>query len=280
MGVARRRCRGLDVDVIECPKFEWLDLVASEHGPKHGLTRLVLCVLALHMNQQGGSCFPSQTKIAKRAGISVRSVRHHIGLAVDGGWLKVEGQKLRRGHASFVNDYTATIRASLVLLTKTPPWVDDPTWKQAAAPAGRSNGNGQAAADAGGSPSESKHPAPDARQAALGAKPPAANDTTPGNLRTDTRQELPTNSSSESSINFPKNTSENVPPKPAALGEGVFETVKEPEPIPEAARREIAEVIQKHPRRTNVEVRQILGDKYGTQDIRQVRDSMPMRATG
>ena len=45
---------------VQCDKWEWLDLIASEHGPPNASTRLVLFVLSLHMMRKGASCFPSQ----------------------------------------------------------------------------------------------------------------------------------------------------------------------------------------------------------------------------
>ena len=87
--------------------FQWRNLVCSEHGPK-STTRLVLIVLSLHMNSDGGSCFPSVETVAKRAGISKRAVCEHLNLAATLGWITrfrkgESGRSWRKWH------YQATI---------------------------------------------------------------------------------------------------------------------------------------------------------------------------
>ena len=83
---------------LECDRWEWRDLFASEHGPPDPSTRLVLFVLSLHMNQNGENAFPAQQLIATRTGLSERSVRTHLDHAVRGGWLRIS-KKARRGQA-------------------------------------------------------------------------------------------------------------------------------------------------------------------------------------
>jgi hypothetical protein len=217
--VARKKGQELD-------KWEWLDVLASEHGPADPSTRLVLFVLGLHMSQSGERCFPSQKLIAARSALSERSVRVHLDRAEAGGWIGIY-RKRRGGQAWFVNEYVASIPKEVAGLVKEKPWIIDPEWVRPAESAARQADTRQnlppvdeQEADGAG------HPADNARHPANGAA-------TGGSLRTDTRQNLPPNSSSNSSSNFPKNT-----PKERAPHRVFFENkVKSPEQI-EAEERE------------------------------------------
>jgi hypothetical protein len=182
---------------LECERWQWRELFASEHGPSDTGTRLVLFVLALHMNQDGESAYPAQELIARRSGLSVRSVRKHLQLAEQGGWLNIH-QKRRRGQAWFVNEYAATIPDGLAELCKSKPWEDDPTWGRAENSAGR--------LDHPAMSRENKHPANGARRPAIDAEHPANASVTPGKICRDARQGLPTNTSDNSSMNSPLNT--------------------------------------------------------------------------
>jgi Helix-turn-helix domain len=168
---------------IECERWQWRELFASEHGPVDPSTRLVLFVLALHMNPQGENAFPSQETIAKRTGLSARSVRTHLDRAAKAGWLRIY-RKARKGQAWFVSQYVATIPEKLTGLCTSKPWEHDPSWRRAANSAGRPRSV----------PSDYQHPANGAERAAI-------DDTTPGKICRDARKELPTNSPSNSSSN-------------------------------------------------------------------------------
>lgn len=90
------------------PLFTWRSAVASEGGPPRSTTRHVLLTLSLHMNEKGGSCFPSTRTLAEETGLSRRSVETHINLAVADGWLRkrligLKGQRWRR------SEYEATL---------------------------------------------------------------------------------------------------------------------------------------------------------------------------
>jgi len=191
---------------VECERWQWRELVASEHGPADPSTRLVLFVLALHMNQSGDNAFPSQATIARRAGLSERSVRTHLGLAENGGWIKVFN-KPRKGQAWFVHEYLATIPDELAQFCTSKPWEDDPTWQRAENSAGRpSNGVDKSSVNG-------RHPAILAGHPAILAQRPANASGTPGKFCRNARQGLPTNSSSNSSMN----PSINTPMEGAAL---------------------------------------------------------------
>jgi DNA-binding Lrp family transcriptional regulator len=82
------------------PLFTWRSSVASEHGP-HPTLRHILLTLSLHMNERGGSCFPSQKTLATETGLSERAVRDRLKEAEKQGWLirqhrDVSGQGWRR----------------------------------------------------------------------------------------------------------------------------------------------------------------------------------------
>jgi helix-turn-helix protein len=200
---------------IEVDRWQWRELFASEHGPADYPTRLVLFVLSLHMGHDGDQAWPSQETIAKRAGLSDRAVRKHIALAQESGWLRVEPRR-QHGQAWFVHEYTAMIPENLAQFCTARPWEEDPTWKrperragrrkQRAEPgAGRQSSERDYVAEKGGvvanseamSPSVDKtprRPEPGARRAEPGAA-------TGGTPCRDARHAVPTNSSSNSSIN-------------------------------------------------------------------------------
>jgi hypothetical protein len=185
-------------DSLECDKWEWLDLIASEYGPPDRSTRLVLFVLSLHMTQKGQSCFPSQELIAKRSGLSVRAVRDHLNRAEQGSWIGIYSKR-RKGQAWFVHEYVASIPSHLAGLLKEKPWVADPLYRRpmesASSPDTRQD-----------LPPVEQHAANGAGRPANNAERPANGAATPGNLRTDTRQDLPTNFPSNSSENSLRNT--------------------------------------------------------------------------
>lgn len=200
MSQAQRQAQELD-------KWEWLDLLAGEHGPPDPSTRLVLFVLSLHMSQAGERCFPSQKLIATRSALSERSVRVHLDRAQAAGWIGIY-RKRRTGQAWFVNTYVAMIPKELAGLAKEKPWVEDPVYRQPAESSGDARQN---------LPPVSQHPANGAGHPADIAQHPAESAGTGGNLRHDARQNLPTNlpsnSPSNSSVNLPKNAQ---PPKATA----------------------------------------------------------------
>ena len=200
---------------LECERWQWRELFASEHGPDDPSTRLVLFVLSLHMNQDGGNAFPAQELIAKRSGLSVRSVRTHLANAAQAGWLKIY-QKTQKGKAWYVHEYVATIPDELAEFCTAKPWEDDPQWQRPANSAGRSTKSKpqRPANSAGRQGSErlvpkvqvDQRPANGAERPAILAPRPANDDTTTGNLRHNDRQSLPTNSSSNSSSNSSLNS--------------------------------------------------------------------------
>jgi hypothetical protein len=71
--------------------FTWRDALISEYGPGP-TTRHVLLTLSLHMDKDGGSCFPSTKKTARETGLSERTVCTHLEIAKAQGWIEKNGR--------------------------------------------------------------------------------------------------------------------------------------------------------------------------------------------
>jgi hypothetical protein len=83
------------------PLLAWRGAVVSADGPPNPTTRLVLLVLGLHMDNDGGSCFPSTARVAAMTALTERSVCTHIAEAELLGWIRREsagasGQRWKR----------------------------------------------------------------------------------------------------------------------------------------------------------------------------------------
>lgn len=70
-------------------------------------TKLVLLVLAAHMDDMCGECFPSQTHLARQTGLSKRAVIEHLGRAEQAGWLRKKSRGLNGSKWSSI-EYDAT----------------------------------------------------------------------------------------------------------------------------------------------------------------------------
>lgn len=82
------------------PLFTWRSaIVDARVAPT---TKLVALCLSLHMNERGGSCFPSQALLAWESGLTARSVREHLGILEGEGWI------VRTKQAGRVDLYEAT----------------------------------------------------------------------------------------------------------------------------------------------------------------------------
>jgi hypothetical protein len=66
---------------------DWRDAVRSDRGPPSSTTRQVLIEVSLWMNNDTLIAYPSEETIAKKCRLSVRSVRTHLKLAADQGWI-------------------------------------------------------------------------------------------------------------------------------------------------------------------------------------------------
>lgn len=83
------------------PLFSWRGAIAGSTLPP--TTRLVAFTLSLHMNERGGSAFPSVPTLGRESGLSENAVRDHLNALVKDGWLQREVGGGRRA-----NTYTAT----------------------------------------------------------------------------------------------------------------------------------------------------------------------------
>lgn len=94
------------------PLFTWRSAIAaSELAPSH---RLVALTLSLHMNERGGSAFPSRATLALETGLSPRSVSRILRSLVGDGWLTVEVRFDARGRQTS-SRYVAAVPAGLLL---------------------------------------------------------------------------------------------------------------------------------------------------------------------
>lgn len=67
------------------PLFSWRSAITdSGLSPT---TRLVALVLSLHMNERGGSCYPSQATLARESGLHEDTVKDHLRQLREAGWL-------------------------------------------------------------------------------------------------------------------------------------------------------------------------------------------------
>lgn len=89
-------------------RFSWQRLVASDKGPKSSTRRHVLLTLSLHMDQTGGSCFPSERTVAVETGLSRRAVNTHLAGAADEGWIE-RGVRGQSGQGWRQYEYQATL---------------------------------------------------------------------------------------------------------------------------------------------------------------------------
>ena len=83
------------------PLFSWRGAICDSDLPP--ITRLVALTLSLHMNERGGSCFPSVTTLQRETGLSRNAVLKALRSLETAGWLTVKRTARR------VNVYTATV---------------------------------------------------------------------------------------------------------------------------------------------------------------------------
>ena len=89
-------------------RLQWRIAFSGKDGPA-GTTRLVLHTLSLHMDEFGGSCFPSHRTIALESGIGRNTVSDHLNKAVAAGWLVMSPRLDGAGQAWRGFDYEARI---------------------------------------------------------------------------------------------------------------------------------------------------------------------------
>jgi hypothetical protein len=102
------------------PIIKWRNAVLGKMGPPSPTTRLVLLALSHHMNQQGGSCFPSQRLLARETRLSLRAVCRHIQIAAAEKWILITiGMGYAKGWRKFeyqaaVPTFTSDLQSALL----------------------------------------------------------------------------------------------------------------------------------------------------------------------
>jgi putative DNA primase/helicase len=66
--------------------FTWRERFMSSRLPSN--SKLLLHTLSCHMDSSGRSCYPTQEQIGKEASMNLKTVRAHIKICVDTGWIK------------------------------------------------------------------------------------------------------------------------------------------------------------------------------------------------
>jgi hypothetical protein len=66
------------------PLFTWRSAIVESDLPP--TARHVALTLALHMNERGGSCFPSQATLASETGLHPRTVKRSLQAGWSAGW--------------------------------------------------------------------------------------------------------------------------------------------------------------------------------------------------
>ena len=90
------------------PLFTWRSVICSDDGPEDPITRWVLIALSLHMNELGDSCFPSIALLARETALANRTVKKHLKLAAEAGWILRRLREQRRGQAWRCYEYYAS----------------------------------------------------------------------------------------------------------------------------------------------------------------------------
>lgn len=98
-------------DLFLRPLFTWRSVVASKFGPANPTTRHVLLTLGLHMSDKGDSCFPSMALLSDETGLGLRTVKEHIALAAEDGWIGKRERRLKNTQGWKRNEYFAQIPA-------------------------------------------------------------------------------------------------------------------------------------------------------------------------
>lgn len=90
------------------PLFTWRSILAGSRTlPANA--RLVGLVLSLHMNETGGSCHPGTTRLAQETGLSLRSVKAHLKILQEQGYLVVVERGGLRGEHKRANGYMPAV---------------------------------------------------------------------------------------------------------------------------------------------------------------------------
>lgn len=89
---------------------EWLRaMFAAEMPPPR---KLVLFGMAMYMDRDGSSCYPSMRTLAARTGLGERTVRNHLHAAARDGWIDIHRRRGRGERSGWISyEYVPTIPA-------------------------------------------------------------------------------------------------------------------------------------------------------------------------
>ena len=92
------------------PLFTWRSAICdSQLAPT---TRHVAVTLSLYMNERGASAFPGARRLAHDSGLGERTIREHLGILVEQGWLGIVEKGGLKGEERRANHYEARTPAS------------------------------------------------------------------------------------------------------------------------------------------------------------------------
>jgi len=94
--------------------FSWRGCVASKDSGLKPPVRLVALTLSLHMNEKGGSCFPSISTLVDESGLARSTVQDALHTLSDEGWLTITARTRDNGGQTS-NTYDATFPARFEL---------------------------------------------------------------------------------------------------------------------------------------------------------------------
>lgn len=86
--------------------FSWRGAIVESDLPP--TTRHLALTLSLHMNERGGSCFPSISTLAHETGLNYHTVSRHLAILREHGWLRTEVRRRGEGRGTVLH-HTATI---------------------------------------------------------------------------------------------------------------------------------------------------------------------------
>lgn len=95
--------------------FAWRHALASTQGPSSSVARLVALTLALYMDREGQSAWPSQDTMATRTALTDRTVGRALEQLCADGWLERQARKSPKGnrHRRFGYEYRARLPRTL-----------------------------------------------------------------------------------------------------------------------------------------------------------------------
>lgn len=96
--------------------FSWRSAICdSDLSPTQ---RHVALTLSLHMNERGGSCFPSKATLANETGLSEATVKRSLGALAEAGWI-VKTERSTKSGRSTSNEYQARVPGEGVTVSPT-----------------------------------------------------------------------------------------------------------------------------------------------------------------